>query len=97
MVRIVRTRQAREDVLEIWDYVAAIDVDAADTLIRRLDEVIRHLSTQPEIGSKQDKYRDGLRCLPAGNYLIFYDIIPDAIRILRILHGARRWEDLLNL
>lgn len=96
MVRIVRTRQAREDVLDIWDYVAANNVEAADSLVRRLDQVVRLLSEHPGLGSRQDKYRDGLRCLPAGNYLIFYDLIPGAVRVLRILHGARRWEDLIH-
>ncbi|MDB5339443.1 MAG: plasmid stabilization protein [Planctomycetaceae bacterium] len=96
MARIIRTRQARSDVLDIWEYIAADNTAAADKVIRRLDEVIRLLAEQPELGSRQDKYRVGLRCMPVGNYLIFYDQIPDAIRVLRILHGARRWEDLIQ-
>lgn len=95
MARIIRTRQARADVLDIWEYIAADNTAAADKLLLRLDEVVRLLAKQPEQGSPQDKYRDGLRCMPVGNYLIFYDQIPDAIRILRILHCARHWEDLI--
>lgn len=95
MARIIRTRQARADVLDIWEYIAADNAAAADKLIRRLDEVVRLLAQQPELGSPQDKYRVGLRCMPVGTYLIFYDQVPDAIRVIRILHGARRWEDLI--
>ena len=95
MARIIRTRQARADVLNIWEYIAADNAAAADKLIRRLDEVVRLLAEQPELGSPQDKYRVGLRCMPVGAYLIFYDQVPDAIRVIRILHGARRWEDLI--
>ncbi len=58
MVRIVRTRQAREDVLDIWGYVAANNVEAADALVRRLNQVVRLLSEQPGLGSRQDKYRE---------------------------------------
>lgn len=96
MARIIRTRQARSDVLDIWEYIAADNTAAADKLLLRLDEVVRLLAEQPELGSRQDKYRVGLRCMPVGNYLIFYDQVPDAIRVLRILHGARRWEDLIQ-
>lgn len=95
MARIIRTRQARADVLNIWEYIAADNTAAADKLIRRIDEVVRLLAEQPELGSPQDKYRIGLRCMPVGSYLIFYDQIPGAIRVIRILHGARRWEDLI--
>lgn len=95
MARIIRTRQARSDVLDIWEYIAADNTAAADKLILRLDEVVRLLAEQPELGSRQEKYRVGLRCMPVGN-LIFYDQVPDAIRVLRILHGARRWEDLIQ-
>ncbi len=96
MARVIRTRQARTDVLDIWEFIAVDNTAAADKVVRRLDEVIHLLAQQPDLGSRQDRYRVGLRCMPVGNYLIFYDQIPDAIRVLRILHGARRWEDLLQ-
>jgi toxin ParE1/3/4 len=95
MGRIVRTRQAREDVLAIWEYIAADNETAADRLLRRFDETARRLSENPALGSSQARFRQGLRCMPVGNYLIFYEPITDGIRILRVLHGARRWEDLL--
>lgn len=95
MARIIRTRQARNDVLDIWEFITTDNLAAADKLIRQLDEVVRLLAEQPELGSSQDKYRIGLSCMPVGHYLVFYDQVPDAIRILRILHGARRWEDLI--
>lgn len=96
MPRIVRTRLARADVLEIWNYIAADNQEAADKIVRQLDEVIQLLARHPKIGSLQEKYRPGLRCSPVGSYLVFYEPIADGIRILRILHGARRWEDLLS-
>ena len=96
MAQIVRTRQARQDVLEIWERIASNNPTAADGLIRRFDDVIRLLSDQPQIGVSQAKYRPGLRCMAVSRYLIFYDQIPQGIRILRILHGARNWEDLIS-
>lgn len=95
MGRVDRTRQAREDILAIWDYIAGDSEAAADRLVRHIDEVAHQLSDNPKIGSPQERFRHGLRCMPVGNYLIFYEPISDGIRIQRVLHGARRWEDLL--
>ena len=96
MSRVIRTRKARQDVLEIWEFIAEENAAAADKLIQRLNSVTGLLATQPRLDSPQDKHRAGLRCMPVGSYLIFYEQIPDAIRILRILHAARRWEDLIS-
>ncbi|QDT44528.1 Toxin ParE3 [Gimesia alba] len=95
MPRIIRTRQANEDALSIWAYIAEHDPNAADQLILRINEMLQKLVVHPGLGSKHDKFRKGLRCFPIGNYLIFYEPIENGIQILRILHGARQWEDLL--
>lgn len=39
--------------------------------------------------------RRGLRMFPVGNYLILYREIDDGAEILRVIHGARQWQDLL--
>ena len=96
MLRILRTSQAQEDVLEIWRYIASDSFEAADAVVWRLDEAVQLLSEHPRLGTPQDNYRVGLRCMPVGSYLIFYDETPEALRILRVLHGARRWEDLIR-
>jgi plasmid stabilization system protein ParE len=38
---------------------------------------------------------EGLRLLPAGNYLILYYQVGEDAEIVRVVHGARRWQDLL--
>ena len=95
MPRVIRTAQAREDVLDIWLFVAADNVTAADHLIVRLDGVVRLLAEQPRLGSPQDKFRVGLRCIAVERYLIFYEPLNDGICVLRILHSARHWIDLI--
>ncbi|MCA9021557.1 MAG: type II toxin-antitoxin system RelE/ParE family toxin, partial [Planctomycetaceae bacterium] len=68
---------------------------AADRLILRINDLLQQLAAHPGIGANQDQYRKGLRCFPIGNYLIFYEPVENGIQVLRILHGARQWEDLL--
>ena len=37
-----------------------------------------------------------IRCNDAidSNYLIFYDVLPDAVHVLRVFHGARKLDEL---
>nr|WP_292335451.1 type II toxin-antitoxin system RelE/ParE family toxin [Mesorhizobium sp.] len=39
--------------------------------------------------------RAGLRTFPAGNYLVLYRQIEDGAEIVRVIHGARQWQELL--
>jgi len=93
--RVRLTEQAEDDVLEIWEYIAADNVSAADRLVDRFTETYEKLARNPGMGVKQEQYRSGLRCFPVGKYIVFYSIGDDDLIIYRVLHGSRRLEDLL--
>lgn len=93
--RRIAVTQSREDALDIWAYVARDNPRAATKLLRLFDETLRRLAESPGIGAAQDKYRAGLRSFPIGNYVLFYEAIAEGIRVIRILHAARNWPDLL--
>lgn len=96
MVRILRTPLADADLANIWSYVARDNAPTADRLIRQISDAFLLLAANPEIGIRQDDIRPGLRCKPVRrHYLIFYEVVGDMLRILRVLHAARRYEDLL--
>ena len=96
MGRIVRTGQAADDILEIWQYIALHqgNVPAADRLVVRFEELLRTMSEQPNVGTSQGRYRVGMRSFSTGNYVLFYEPLQDGILLLRVLHGARRFEGL---
>jgi plasmid stabilization system protein ParE len=50
---------------------------------------------QPHLGEAVDQLRPGLRRITHGSYLIFYEPQPFGIALVRVLHGARKIEDLL--
>ncbi len=89
------TEQAEEDVVEIWSYIADDNPSAADRLVDRFSETYEKLAYNPGMGVKQEQYRTGLRCFPVGKYIIFYTVTDEDLVIYRVLHGARRLEDLL--
>ncbi len=94
MQKLIIADQAREDLMEIWLYIASDSIIGADKFIDFLYEKCTNLCLTPEIGMKRDALLPGLRCLPAKRYLIFYRIKHDSIEIIRILSGYRDIESL---
>lgn len=67
---------------------------AADAVAAKFDALFQLLADQPQMGERQDRYRESMRSFANGNYVLFYEPIKGGIRLLRILHGARRFEGL---
>jgi len=95
MARITRTKPARQDLRDIWLRIAQDDVSAADRMLERMERTVLMLAENRELDERQDRHRPGLRRFVLGSYLIFYQPTREGIRVIRILHGARRWENLL--
>lgn len=96
MGRILRTLQAVDDVLEIWHRIAIEQrrVATADQLVRRFEEILKHLAEQPFVGTACDEYSPGLRCFTVGSFVLFFRPLPDGVRLIRVLHGSRNFEGL---
>lgn len=96
MTRVVLTDSANQDRLDIWLHVAADNLDAADRLLDEIDETLRLLAGAPGLGRARDDIAPGLRYFPVGNYLILYEVLPDGIMVVRLVHGARHLAWLLG-
>jgi toxin ParE1/3/4 len=92
--QLIIADQAREDLMEIWLYIASDSIRGADKFIDFIYETCTKLCSAPEIGRKRDELLSGLRCLPVKRYLIFYRIKKDFIEIVRILCAYRDIESL---
>lgn len=84
------SEDAERDLDEIFLYWAGrAGVDVAD---RVTDEVISRfwlLGEFPNAGRASDEIAPGVRCFPAGNYLIYYRKRTSVAEILHIFHAAR--------
>jgi toxin ParE1/3/4 len=96
MTRIIRTYTARDDLRQIWAYIAHDNMTAADQLIDEFERTLHLLARNPQMGQSVEEYRAGLRRFTVGNYLLFYEPIEGGIRLVRVLHGARRMDDLFH-
>lgn len=89
MPRITRRPLAETDIVEIWDYIADDNFEAADRWVDQLDEKLRLLAMQPLMGRTRDELERGVRSFPFGRYVIFYMPTDVGIDVVRVLHGAR--------
>ena len=89
MAQSIQAPEAEADALEIWAYIAQDNLDAADRLLDRFDDLFRRLASQPFLGKIIEELAPNLRFIPIGNYLIFYRPTKDGIEIVRLLHAAR--------
>jgi antitoxin ParD1/3/4 len=85
--------QAEEDLFGIWSYIAQDSLEAADRMESEVYRTCVFLASTPYAGHS----RPDLTKLPVkfwtlprfSRYIIVYDPVPQPLRILRILHGAK--------
>jgi toxin ParE1/3/4 len=93
MKRIIRRPKAEQDLGEIYDWIADSSISSADRYIERIISTIGKLADMPNIGSHRLPTYPDIRSFPIGNHLIFYRPIPDGIEVVRVIHGAKDWEN----
>ena len=86
---LFRTRRARQDLIEIWEHVAADNPAAADALLDHIDGACSRLIDHPRLGPARDDIRPGLQYVIVGDYVALYRIIDEGIEIVRVVHGRR--------
>jgi toxin ParE1/3/4 len=81
---------AEKDLDEIFLYWAErTSLAIADRMIEGIVERFRLLGEFPLAGTPSEDIAPGVKCFPAGNYLIYYRRARKYTDILHIFHGAR--------
>jgi len=84
------SREAEQDLDEIFLYWAKrASPEAAGRVIDRITERFWLLGEHPDAGKPADDIAAGVRCFPAGKYLIYYRKTRRGTDILHVFHGAR--------
>ena len=82
--------EADRDISDIFDYTEnEFGLDQAVAYVSAFDECFSQLLDNPELGRSRDEIRGNLRSLNYESHVVFYRILKDHIRIVRILHGSR--------
>jgi toxin ParE1/3/4 len=88
------------DLDDIWVYVAkeSGSMDVASRLIDSITGRFFLLSSFPRAGRMRDEeFGAGVRSFPVGEYVILYCIEGADVQILRVVHGRRDLEGLVEL
>ena len=93
------SQPAKDDLVEIWEFIAEHDELAADRYVDHLGLRAHEPIRYPLLGRIRREIRPGIRSLLFRNHLIFYRVKKSSIEVLRILHGNRDLanQGLLNL
>ena len=90
---------AREDIGEIFFYIAADSPKSALEMTDKITDKIDMLAELPLIGKivpDNEMAKQEYRMLIINNYIVFYKVIDDEVVVYRVLHGMRDYPDLLK-
>lgn len=102
MSRLILAPAARDDLDAIHSHIAADNPEAADRVLDSAFDTFGLLIQNPELGRVrtfsgprlQGLRSIGVRAYP--NYVIFYRVRQTAVEVVRVLHGARNFDDLFG-
>lgn len=88
---------AQADLIEIGDYIAIDNPERALSFISEFEELIfSAIAVRPESFPARPDLGEGLRVARHHRYLVFFTHNAKRIEVLRIIHGARDLQALLN-
>ena len=91
------SREARLDLLEIWEHVAQDNVDAADRVEQEIQKSVTMLAANPKLGHlRRDLTSKPVRFWCVYSYLVIYDPETQPLEVIRILSGYRDVAALLK-
>ncbi len=96
MSEFILSPAAEQDLDEIWEYIAADNVDAADRWLTKLEKATQTVADMPGIGhTRKDLTDKPVLFWPVGRYLIIYRADRRPIEVVRVLSAYRDVSRLL--
>lgn len=89
-MQVFWTQEALADREAIYSYIEVENPLAALELDERVSKSAARLSAYPEQG-RLGRVAGTRELVIHPNYILIYDLKGEALRILRVLHSARRW------
>ena len=88
--RVLFTARAREDLLDIWLYVAKHNSEAvADRIYDSIEQSCRLLKDHPQLGRARPEIQPEARSIVVERWLALYRTTEHGVQILRVVDGAR--------
>lgn len=88
--------EASQDLSEIIDYFASINIDAGERFVDEFDKKCKYLANFPNMGRSYGNIKPDLRGVPLDDYIILYRVINSEVEIVRVISGYRNLESLFR-
>jgi len=95
-MRVILAPSADADLTTIFDSLATLNRQAAVDFAEKLIFRFRMLEKNPLLGSRCEELQSDLRRTTVRKYVVYYQVLPSHLRIVRILHGYRDHGPLLE-
>jgi toxin ParE1/3/4 len=92
-VKIVWSEHARQDLRQIFEYIANENPNAARSLLAEIRKQAIILIDNPQIGRSGRVEGTRELVLSGTNYILPYRVKGKQIQILAVFHGARKWPE----
>lgn len=86
-MKIFTSQKARDDLRRVYAYLADRNRQAADSLVRGIDDKLQNISRFPFIGRERSSLAQGLRSVLVGTHIIFYLVEDERIVVVRVIDG----------
>jgi|SRR5689334_6835793 toxin ParE1/3/4 len=95
MASVDLTPIAESDLVQIWLYVATNSEESADRLLTRFEQAFAQLAEHPQLGELITRLPFHFRVFSVGNYVVAYQEMREGILVLRVMHAARNWQQII--
>ncbi|MEC4806284.1 MAG: type II toxin-antitoxin system RelE/ParE family toxin [Jaaginema sp. PMC 1079.18] len=102
MSEILKRPQVIRDLIDIATYIAENNLESGERFLKAAEDTFKQLGQMPQLG-KQCQFTNlrlqNVRQLVVKgfkNYLIFYQVTATGVEILRVIHGSRDIEVILE-
>ncbi len=89
MATLVFSPAARQDLSDIFDYIARDKAGTAANWVEKIERKCRFIAANPEAGESRPEYGNSIRSSIVGRYVIFYRAIDGGIEVARVISGER--------
>ncbi|NEO32102.1 MAG: type II toxin-antitoxin system RelE/ParE family toxin [Symploca sp. SIO3C6] len=102
MGKVNKRPQVIRDLIDLAMYIAEDNLEASDLFLQAAEETFKQLAKMPQMG-KMTQFSNlslaGIRqqgIKGFRKYLVFYFPTDEGVEILRVIHGARDFEAILD-
>lgn len=82
--------EAEQDLSDIFDYTEIeFGLDQAVQYLKDLEHCFIQLCNNSNIGRERTEIREALYSFVSQSHVVFYRILNDRLRVVRVLHGSR--------